>query len=86
MSKLFTIFFIVSGVGVFLYAIKLIAQHYFTERMGVMERTMRRVQIQATRAMERWTPEKEKKEQSRRSFVKEMSIINGKEANQEKKR
>ena len=80
-SKLFTIFFIVSGVGAFLYAIKLIAQHYFTERMGLMEKTMRKVQIQAARAMERWTPEKDKKEQSRRSFLKGMHIVHGKEQN-----
>ncbi|MBW2968277.1 potassium channel family protein [Candidatus Woesearchaeota archaeon] len=77
-SKLFTIFFVVSGVGVFLFALTLIAEHYLAERVGMMEKTLRRVQIQAAKAMERWTPEKDKEPPSRRSIVKGMEIFHRK--------
>ena len=72
-SKIFTIFFVFSGVGIFIFSLSIIAEHYFSERIGVMEKTLRMVNNQAQKALQMIGPQEEKKI-TRRDFVKDMII------------
>ena len=50
-SKVFTMMFVISGVSIFIFAMSVLAEHYFTRRVGVHEKTVRRVGTQAQKAV-----------------------------------
>lgn len=69
-SKVFTMFFAFAGVGVFLFAMMTIAEHYFTERVSGFEKKFKKMSI---KAIEKFSPEL-KEPTTRRGFVKRMAI------------
>lgn len=88
-SKMFTIFFVFAGVGMFLFAITIFAERYFDRRVNVLERTVRRVSRQAQKAVNMFTNTEQEKKQTRRDVVKGMEIMPKKSnlsAQQDKKR
>ncbi|MBW2964916.1 potassium channel family protein, partial [Candidatus Woesearchaeota archaeon] len=74
-SKLFTIFFIFMGVGVFLFSVTVIAEHYFGRRITTLEKTVDKVSQQAREAIIRMgTPEP----QTGRSYMKQVVMEHNK--------
>ncbi|MBW2972132.1 potassium channel family protein [Candidatus Woesearchaeota archaeon] len=73
-SKVFTMFFVFTGVGMFLFAISIIAERYFTRRVNVLERTVLRVGEQAQKAMSAIRTTQDNAKMSRRDYVKDMLI------------
>jgi voltage-gated potassium channel len=71
-SKIFTMFFAFSGVGIFLYAMTIMGKHYLNYRVGVIETAVRRVGM---KAIETFTPNTPQKPKTRRGFVNLMEIM-----------
>jgi len=73
-SKIFTMFFVFSGVGIFLFAMTVIAEHYFKRRIGMLEKTVRKVGTQAQKAVNYISHTEEPQKVTRRDYVKGMEI------------
>jgi hypothetical protein len=74
-SKLFTVLFAFSGVTIFLFSMTVIAEHYFSKKVMVLEKQVKSVSFQAQKAINMLGNGNAGQERiSGRDFVKEMVI------------